>query len=187
MSIYYPGASCEADVPEHICNPCADFEKGRVRAIAFIHKDAVSAIQADPDTTATWQTYITSGLIRIIPEVSGTSTGGAKVTTAGYGDVKEKVGGRDYTVMFKDPNYDGNCAFYTELEKSRAWHVAYKTETLLHISDKPVSVFVSNPVTETLEEDVVWNVETIWFQKTPVCPVAAPDGIFDCFQTVPVV
>lgn len=181
MSVYYPGASCEVDVPQHVCNPCSDFEKGRVRAVAFIHKDYVATIQATPSATSAWQTGITSGLIRIIPEVSGTSNGGEKVAGAGYGDQREKVTGRNFTATYKDPNYADNCVFYTELERSRAWHFAYKTETLLHISDKGVSLFANNPVTEALEEDVVWNVEVTWFQKTPICPVDAPDNIFDCF------
>lgn len=182
MSVYYPGASCESEVPEHVCNPCAEFEKGRVRAVAFIHKDYVSTIQAAPTNTVNWQTGIESQLIRIIPEVSGTSNGGEKVTGAGYGDQREQVTGRNYTVAFKDPNYVDNCSFYTELERSRAWHLAYKTETLLHISDKAVSTFTNNPVTENLEDDVVWNIETVWFQKTPVCPLESPEDIFDCFQ-----
>jgi hypothetical protein len=182
MSIYYPGAACESDIPQHICNPCTEFEKGRVRSIAFIHKDYVSNIVANPTDTAVWQTGITSGQVRIIPDVSGTSNGGEKVAGAGYGDQKEKVTGRNYTVNFKDPNYVGNCSFYTELELSRAWHLAYKTETLLHVSDKVVSTFANNPTTENLEDDVVWNVESIWFQKVPVCPLDAPDNIFDCFQ-----
>jgi len=182
MSVYYPGASCESDVPEHVCNPCAEFEKGRVRAIAFINKDYVSTIQAAPTSTVNWQAGIESGLIRIIPEVSGTSNGGEKVAGTGYGDLREKVTGRNYTVAFKDPNYVDNCSFYTELERSRSWHIAYKTETLLHISDKAVSTFTNNPVTENLEDDVVWNIETVWFQKTPVCPLESPEDIFDCFQ-----
>ena len=134
MSVYYPGASCESEVPEHVCNPCAEFEKGRVRAAAFIHKDYVATVKAAPDETSAWQAGIESGLIRIIPEISGTSNGGEKVSGAGYGDVKEKVTGRNFTVSYKDPDYDGNCNFYTELEKSRAWYFAYKTETFVHIS-----------------------------------------------------
>ena len=184
MSVYYPGASCESEVPEHVCNPCSEFEKGRVRSAAYIHKDYVSIIQAAPNDTALWQTGIESGLIRIIPEVSGTSNGGEKVAGAGYGDQKEQVTGRNYVVAFKDPNYVDNCLFFTELEKSRAWFLAYKTETLLHISDKPVSVFTNNAVTENLEEDVVWMVENTWFQKVPVCPLESPEDIFDCFQLV---
>ena len=182
MSVYYPGASCESEVPEHVCNPCAEFEKGRVRAAAFIHKDYVATVKAAPDDTVAWQTGIESGLIRIIPEISGTSNGGEKVSGAGYGDVREKVTGRNFTVSYKDPNYDGNCNFYTELEKSRAWYFAYKTETFLHISEKAVSIFANNPVTENLEDDVTWMIEVTWFQKSPICPVDTPDDIFDCFQ-----
>ncbi len=182
MSVYYPGASCEVDIPEHVCNPCADTEKGRVRAIAFIHKDYLASIVAAPGDTSVWTTGINSSLVRIIPEVSGTSNGGEKVSGAGYGNKKEKVTGRNYTVAYKDPNYADNCSFYTELEKSSVWYMAYKTETLLHISGNPISVFVGNPATENLEDDIVWMVESNWYQKAPVCPVDAPDDVFDCFQ-----
>ena len=182
MPVYYPGTSCEEDVPEHVCNPCSEFEKGRVRSAAFIHKDYKNIILASPNDTAVWVAGIEDGLIKIIPEVSGTSNGGEKVTSAGYGDQKEQVTGRNYVVAFKDPNYDGNCEFYNQIELSRAWHFAYKTETLIHISDKAVSTFTNNPVSENLEDDVVWNAEITWFQKRLVCPMPSPDGVFVCFQ-----
>ena len=184
MSVYYPGDSCENSIPEYVCNPCSDFEKGRVRSVAYIHKDYVSDITAAPDDTTVWQTGINAGQIKVISEVSGTSNGGEKVAGAGYGDAREKVTGRNYTVSYRDPNYADNCNFYTELEKNRSWHLAYKTETLLHISDKVISLFVNNPATENLEDDIVWVAEATWFQKTPVCPVASPEDIFDCFQLV---
>ncbi len=182
MSVYYPGDSCENSIPEYVCNPCSEFEKGRVRSVAYIYKDYLSAVVAATDDTTVWQTGINSGQIKVISEVSGTSNGGEKVAGTGYGDLREKVTGRNYTVTYKDPNYADNCNFYTELEKSRTWHLAYKTESLLHISDKAISLFVNNPVTENLEDDVVWNIEAVWFQKTPVCPVDSPEDIFDCFQ-----
>lgn len=180
--VYYPGASCEVDVPEHVCNPCSEFEKGRVRSVAYVHKDYKNTLIASPEDTTVWQTGIEAGLIRVVPEVSGSSNGGEKVSGNGYGDQKEKVTGRNYVVTYKDPNYADNCNFYTELEKSRAWYFAFKAETLLHISDKPVSIFANNTVTENLEDDVVWNIEATWFQKTPVCPLESPEDIFDCFQ-----
>ena len=120
-------------------------------------KQLKATVKAAPDDTAVWQSGIESGLIRIIPEISGSSNGGEKVSGAGYGDVKEKVTGRNFTVSYKDPNYVDNCNFYTELEKSRAWYFAYKTETLLHISDKAVSIFANNPTTENVEDDVTRN------------------------------
>lgn len=182
MSVYYPGASCEEDVPQHVCNPCSEFEKGRVRAAAFIHKDYKDIILASPDDTAVWVAGIDAGLIKIIPEVSGTSNGGEKVVSAGYGDQKEKVSGRNYVATYKDPNYDGNCEFYSQLELSRSWHFYYKTETLGHLSDKSISLFTNNPVTENLEDDIVWNAEVTWFQKRPVCPLPTPADVFECFQ-----
>jgi len=91
MSVYYPGASCESEVPEHICNPCAEFEKGRVRAAAFIHKDYVATVKAAADDTVAWQTGLESGSSRIIPEISGTSNGAEKASAAGSGAVREKV------------------------------------------------------------------------------------------------
>lgn len=183
-NLYYPGTNCDNEVPDHVCNPCEDAEKGRIRDAAFINKSIIDTIRANPADTAAWQDGIATGLIKIIPEITGTSNGGDKVTGPGYGDRKERVTGRDYVVAFKDPNYKNNCEFYTELEKSSSWHFAYKTETLLHISDKKVTTFAKNPTEEGVDTDVVWDVEVAWTQRSPVCPVDAPEDIFDCFSII---
>lgn len=180
--VTYPGTNCDNEVPQHVCDPCADIEKGRVRSIGYVNKSIVETIKANPSDTSVWTDGIQDGTIRIIPEVTGNFNGGQPVTGAGYGNSKEKNNGRSCELNFMDPNYDGNCSFYTELEKSRNWHLAWKTETMIHISDNPVTVFVANPLTDNLEEDVVWNVKNTWSQKAPVCPATAPDGVFDCFS-----
>lgn len=178
----YPGELCDNEVPQHVCDPCAETEKGRLRAVAYINKSVVATIQAAPSDTAAWQAGIQAGTIRVIPEVLGSWNGGDPVTGTGYGDSKDKTTGRNCEANFKDPNYADNCSFYSELEKSRNWHLAFKSETMIHISAKPVTVFAKNPLTENLDDDVVWDVRNTWFQKAPVCPETAPDGIFDCFS-----
>ena len=84
-----------------------------MRAAAFIHKDYVATVKAAPDDTAVWQSGIESKLIRIIPEISGSSNGGEKVSGAGYGDVREKVTGRNFTVsMYFLAHYIYDSFFY---------------------------------------------------------------------------
>jgi hypothetical protein len=175
MSIYYP-EGCDASVPDHICDPCAVPEHGRVRSIAFI-KSSFSF--ADPTDPTEWVTGIDNRDIIVIPEVLGSFDGGAPVEGPGYGDQATKVTGYNFSLLFKDPNYRENCAFYNGIKNARNYKVAYRTETQIHISDNTVSVVPKNPVTEDLASEVVWDVEVKFAQADLPCPVDTPAGIFD--------
>lgn len=54
------------EVPEHICAPCAEFEKRQSGGSSLHSKDYVVTIKAAPDDTAVWQAGIEARLIRII-------------------------------------------------------------------------------------------------------------------------
>lgn len=180
--------TCDEDSVEHVCDPCDDVEGGRIRHAAFIHKSVLATLMTDLEDEEAWVDAVQAGTVKLIPNIRGNSDGGSKNTRDGYGDATEEVTGRTVTVNFKDPNYKKNCEFYTALEnsKGRTYHFAYLTETLLHISDKPVSVFAKNPVEDGKDSDVVWDIEVVWKQKKPVCPIEDfYVDIFDCFQITP--
>jgi hypothetical protein len=177
MSIYYP-SGCDAVVPEHYCNPCEATEHGRVRSVAFIKKDFAFTDETDPTE---WQAGIESRDIIIIPEVLGSFDGGAPVEGAGYGDQQTKLNGYNFELNYKDPNYKENADFYNALKYSRAYKIAYRTETQTHISDNAVSVLPKNPVAEDLTSEVVWDVQVKFSQGDLPEPFDTPAGIFECF------
>jgi hypothetical protein len=63
--------------------------------------------------------------------------------------------------------------------------VAYLTETLVHISDVPVSITPTNPVEEGLTTVVNWQVSFTWTSSNLPEPHAASAllaTVFTCFE-----
>lgn len=176
-SIYYPG-DCAVSVPDHICNECEEVENGRVRSVAFIK---TSFVFTDPTNPVEWRNGIENKDIIIVPQVLGSYNGGDPQEGTGYGDLSTRLTGYNHELTFRDPNYKLNGAFYNALKHSRLFRIAWRTSTQTHISDNPVSVFPQNPVTETLTDQVDWNVIARWQQADLSEPFDTPAGIFDCF------
>lgn len=178
--VYYPQCADE-DLPDYIPDICPDDEDpehGRIRSVAFIHKDFIATLKATP-TETTWKNGITSKKIIIIPKVTGAYDGGSAVMGQGYGDQTEKVTGYNNSLTFKDPTFKKNSAFYNALIKSSPWHIAFRTETQTQISDNPVQVIPKNPITDSLTDEVVFDVECKWSQALMTVPFDTPLGVFE--------
>lgn len=183
-AIYYPGG-CDVSVPDHVCDECEPIEHGRLRSAAFVKKSFYATLAADPNNPAVWQEGIASKEIIIIPEVRGSYNGGDPQEGTGYGHVSTRLTGYNHEATFSDPNYARNADFYNGLKYSRNFHFVWATETQIHISDVPVSVFPSNPVDEDINSEVVWNVIVRFSQPDLATPFETPPGIFDrCFDYV---
>lgn len=175
MSVYYP-SGCDELIPDYICDPCVETEKGRIRSIAFIKN---SFAFTDPTSPAEWQAGFAAGDIIIIPFTKGTFDGGSEVESAGYGDLATKLTGYNFQLQYQDPNYRTNCEFYNAIKRSSNYRVAYRTETQIHISNNPVQVIPKNPVQDDITTEVVWDVLVKWSDSDVPCPVDVPAGIFD--------
>lgn len=182
MAIYYP-ADCEVEIPEHVCDPCEAFEKGKIRAVAFIKKTFEFT---DPTNPTEWQTGLNNHDIIIIPAVIGTFDGGTEVLGPGYGDQSESLLGYDFVATVRDPNYVSNCLFWNLIKNSRLYKFFYKTGTQGHISENPATIIPKNPVTEDINSIVEWNATIKWKGSDAPCPFDAPAGIFDeCITVAP--
>lgn len=177
-SVYYP-SGCATAVGDHYCNPCDDIEHGRVRSVAFIRSDFVFT---DPTNPLEWRTGILAKDIIIIPEVNGSFDGGSPVESTGYGDQETKLTGFNFQLTYNDPNYKLNADFYNAIKRSRDYRVAYRTETLTHLSENNVTVIPKNAVGEELTSEVVWNVLVKWSEGDLPVPYDTPAGIFTCFD-----
>ena len=176
--VYYP-AGCTAEVPDHYCNPCDALEHGRVRSVAFID----SAFDfVDPSDPTEWQAGIAAKSIIVIPATNGSFDGGSEVETPGYGDQQTKLTGYSFVLTYNDPNYKLNADFYNLLKRSRNYKIAFRTETLTHLSVNTVTVIPKNPVAEDLTSEVVWNVAVKWSEGDLPVPYDTPAGIFECFD-----
>lgn len=177
-SILYYGAQCGVLASNHQCDPCAALEAARVRSVALV---ATSWVFNDPTSPTEWQNGIDAGQIIIIPETSGDFDGGTAKTITGFGDTPEQNLTYSFKLTYRDPNYSANSPFYDSLKFSRYWRVAFRTDTLLHIADKPAVFKPKAPVADDLQGIVIWEVECDWISKFLPPPTAIPAGIFDCF------
>lgn len=180
MSIYYI-ADCDEQLPDHICDPCEDFEGGGVRSFALI-KNSFSFV--DPSDPTEWSAGIDSGDIIVIPQTKGSYDGGSETEGTGYGDQQSRVTGMNHQIQLQDPNYASNADFYNTVRGSRAWKGAYRTETKVHLINRTLSLIPKNPVQEDLTTDVVWDITIKWSDKASPVPYDVPPGIFDACVAV---
>lgn len=179
--------NCDDEIIAPVCDPCLDeIELGRVRSIAFIHKDIFAAVAANPTDANTWAQGIQDKKLFVIPETQGAFDGGSPNEVAGYGHVSTRVVGYEFVLSYKDPAYKANCGFYNSIKGSTKWHVAYATDTLTRISGKPVSIAPKSPIGDDDKSEVVWEVDVKWTEKDHPCPFETPDGIFTCTPIEPV-
>ena len=167
---------CDDQLEPHYSRTCDDeTEKARIRRGAFIHKSVLATIIADPTDNEAWEVAIADGKILIMPELAGTFDGGTPKMGPGYGDQKETFIGSDFKAVVKDPLYKENWGFYKSLAGKSSYHFAYCTETQVHITGKPVTVASKNPITDNIEDNVIWESELSWFEKFTPAPHDAPD------------
>jgi len=176
---YY--GNCDETIDPHFCRVCDDkTEKGRIRRGGWLKSSSYASVMANPIDPAVWAAALAAGEFIALPELSGTFDGGAPKYTAGYGDVKEKYDGSDFTATIKDPLYTENWQHYNSIVGKSNWHLVYCTESQTHVSGKPVTVAPKNPITENVDDDVIWESEVKWFEWFTPAPHAVPQEVFAC-------
>jgi hypothetical protein len=188
-----------SEIPAHLCDACTNPEKGGVRGVAYIRKEYLEAARdsttglikkATVETLAWWNTGVLNGNIIIVPKTRGTFDGGSPQTGSGYGDVSETTTGMTFTLVANDPDHKDNEAFYAALSKAPgAFHVAWRTDTELRISDAPVNVVVGDSTEEDISSQVVWAATSTWTQTSrytvPIFDVTPIKQLFNCFEIEP--
>lgn len=181
MALYYPSSSCGGGtVPSYACNPCPDYEYGRIRSVAFV-KNTFSF--TDPTSTAEWTTGVNAADIIVIWKTQGSYDGGATSEQIGFGDSATVNGNTTHTLNYKDPNYADNCDFYNAIKGSSDYTLAYRTGTLtaghIHLAGAPVTITPKAPVADDINSVVVWDVTVKWTNSDSPCAYSTPAGIFD--------
>ena len=195
MPIVYKTCTPVGGVPDYMCDPCTEGEKGRVRSVMFIDKSLLATLAAvvltkkNIETKAWIETQIEAGLIIIIPNVRGTYDGGASSKVTGFGDVKEKVIGKIHTVVFNDPNHSKNGEFYSALEDNcKQYVLGFRTASELRVGSVVLESFeAKDAVEEDTESLVLWNGTAVWTQKGTAKTLAIYDAtdildVFNCIE-----
>lgn len=177
MSLYYPSSTCGGStIPDYACNPCPDYEYGRIRSVALIKNTFTFT---DPSSTAEWTTGITNEDIIVIWKTQGGYDGGATSELIGFGDSATVNGNTTHTLTFKDPNYADNCDFYNAIKGSSDYTLAFRTSSQVHLAGAPVTLTPKNIVADDINSVVVWEVQVKWTNPDSPCPYDTPSGIFD--------
>lgn len=183
-TVYYPGCPT-SELPFYQCDPCENYEKSKVRSVGAVTDTYYPTLLANPTSTAVWQAGIESEDIIIIPRVIGSLDAPDPLTGPGYGDDVETILGRDFNLIWRDPNYINNCNFYNTFRKRNGvFHGIYRTGSQTHITPETVVIDARAPITENSEDNVEWNGNMRWRSESQPCPFATPVGIFDCFGLV---
>jgi hypothetical protein len=173
--------TCDDTLEDYTCIDCDDtVEHARIGAGAVVHEDAYADIIADPSNDTVWQTAIAAGKVIIMPKLRGTFDGGTPKIVDGYGRQKNRTTGSDFSASVEDPTYKANWAFYNSLVGKTTWHFAYVTESQCHISGVPVNFAPKNPITNNVDDAVVWITDITWFEAFTPAPFDTPEEIFVC-------
>lgn len=178
MSQYYP--QCGDELLDHWCDPCDEGEGDGVRSI-FLYKDGT--FSATP-TTQEFRDGVTNGNIVIIPETRGTFDGGAPTYGKGFGDRTTTFESADYKLTYTDPNYYRNRSYYNSAQSQTQWNIGWRSETLIHLSEKKVTMFGKDPHTDDNKKKIYWEVETTWTSKNKPLLFPTPSDVFECFQDI---
>ena len=151
-AIYYP--TCPDTITDPLCTPCPTKELGGIRSLV-LKKSTFSF--TDITNPTEWTNAICNKNIFVIPFTRG-SLAVSLVEGQGFGDNSTVNDGYDYVISAFDPNYTGNCDFWTDIAAMA-------------------------PIEEDIKSKVTWNVSLKWSQEDPLCPLDIPVGIFDrCTQ-----
>lgn len=155
-------SQCAGSEAVHFCSECPGDrvrEFARTRSAFFIKKAYYNTLIVDPTDKDLWNAGISSGDIIICPQTSGNYDPGDPKELKGYGDLAFNYGPRAMKLVFNDPDYLDNYAFYNEISSRNDLIPGFRTSSLVHIFDTPASIKAKDPVDDDLEAEVVWQVE----------------------------
>ena len=66
----------------------------------------------------------------------------------------------------------------------RLLRFAFRSETVLRISDVPVTIVPTNPIANDLKAEVVWDAAAKWTSGNFPTEYTTPDGVFECVAVV---
>jgi len=131
---FYP-SNCNT-IESHSACGCG-VELGRVRSVALIHKSFYNQLATDFENPLYWQTGITGGFIIVLPQTQGEYNGGNPIMSRGFGWSEETLMAYGFEVNYKDPDYVANLPHYNSITGSRNFYIAYCSETIMRISQRP--------------------------------------------------
>jgi hypothetical protein len=139
---------------------------------------------SDPEDSSIWLAGITAGMIVVLPQTQGEYNGGDAILGRGFGYSEETLIAYNFAVNYKDPDYVGNLPHYNSITGSRNFYIAFCSETIMRISQRPGTLVASNPIANSLKDEVNFMLTYKWtYEKMPL-EYTIPDGVFVCAPSV---
>ena len=178
---FYP-SNCNTIESHNACG--CGIELARVRSVALIHSSFINQILTDPEDSSIWLAGITAGMIVVLPQTQGEYTGGEPILGRGFGYSEETLIAYSFGVNYKDPDYVGNLPHYNSITGSRNFYIAFCSETIMRISQRAGTLVASNPIANSLKDEVNFILTYKWtYDKMPL-EYTIPDGVFVCAPSV---
>jgi len=178
---FYP-SNCN-EIESHLACGCG-IELARVRSVALIHKTFINQLLTDPEDSSIWLVGITGGFIIVLPQTQGDYNGGDPINGRGFGWSEETLVAYNFAVNYKDPDYVGNLPHYNSITGSRNFYIAFCSETIMRISQRPGTLIASNPVANSLKDEVNFLMSYKWTHDKMPLEYDIPDGVFVCAPAV---
>jgi hypothetical protein len=174
--MYYP-AQCNTNIKHNTCQ-CNE-ELARVRGFAMIHKSFYSQLMADPEDSSLWLAGMAANLIIVLPKTAGEAQL-TPITNRGFGYSEEMLVAYKFDINVISPDYIGNVSPWNMVSGSRNYYIAWRSETLLRISDRPAMIMAINPIINDNKKAVNYLITAQYTHKLLPTEYTIPDGIFQC-------
>ena len=178
---YYP-SNCNTIESHNACG--CGIELARVRSVALIHKSFYTQLISDPESNVVWEAGITAGLIVILPQTQGEYNGGEPIFSRGFGYSEQTLMAYNFNVSYKDPDYINNISHYNSITGSRNFYIAFCSETIMRISQRPGTLIAKNPITNSLKDEVNYLLTYSWTHNLMPLEYEIPDNILVCNSDV---
>ena len=173
---YYP-SNCN-EIPTHQSCTC-EAEMGRVRGVALIHKSFYNQVIIDPENPVVWQAGVNLGMIVLLPETNG-EYNADPINGRGYGYSEETFVAFNHIVTYQDPDFYGNVDHYNAINGSRNYYLAFITETMLHLEQRPCNLTVNLPIKNSVKDDVLYTITARWTHDQLPQQYLKLDNVFVC-------
>lgn len=167
----------------HVCDPCDPGEGDGVRSVFFYKEGAFAtatptALEFENGQIASPQT------VKVIPTTRGTYDGGTPTYGEGFGDADSSYESASHKLSYVDPNYL-NRDFYDWLQNQTQWMFGWRTETKIHLTNKPVTAYAKDVHSGDIKKKLRWEVEITWTSKNKPTIAAIPADTFVCTVVTP--
>lgn len=176
--MYFP-SNCSYLEPFECCSLP---ELGRVRSLALIHKSYFATLAVDFESAALWYNGKSLGKIIAYENTNGEYDGGVIVPIRGFGFGETRYIGKNFNLDAIVTQYKGQRDHFNTLQGSNNYYLAWCTDTVTFITEKPVTLVIGNPIANDITKRVTWRLNAKWLDKNLPLEIEKDSTVFECLN-----